>query len=474
MKERVLSLPLIRTVVKTNQAVSEWFSAGKLLLITLLPLSVIVGLLHLSSDPETIALTERVVSLLGLFVLMGIAYVLSNNRKAISVRVMVTGLLLQLAFALLVMKTQAGQTFFQYVGNGILYILNFTHEGAGFLFGDLMNKTSFGFIFVFQVLPTIIFVSSLTAVLYYFGILQFIVGLMAWVMIKLMRVSGAESLASAVNVFVGQTEAPLFIRPYVPRMTKSELMCVMTGGFATIAGAVMVTYAQKLQEAGFFTGPGHLLVASILSAPAAIVMAKIIYPETEIPETTGMARVNVPITDANPIDAAARGASEGLKLAVNVAAMLLAFIALIALFNWMVGGGLDGLLTWVGLSPLHLSLEKIFGWLFAPLAWIMGVPWADCTQVGNLLGQKTILNEFVAFFNLAPMVQNGTISPRAQIITLYALCGFSNLSSIAIQLGGIGALAPERRGDLARLGLKAMIAGSLACFMTACFAGLLI
>lgn len=421
------------------------------------------------------AIPDRIVSFFGLFVLMGIAWALSNNRKSVNLRLVGMGLLLQFGFALIVMKTALGQLFFKTIGDVVSSLLAFTNMGASFLFGEkLMDPRGFGFIFAFQVLPTVIFVSSLTAVLYYFKVLQLVVGGMAKIMSKLMQISGAESLSCAVNVFVGQTEAPLFIRPYVPRMTNSELMTVMTGGFATIAGAVMAAYAIFLKEAGLATGPGHLLAASVLSAPAAIVMAKIMFPETKTPETAGVKSVDVPITDANAIDAAARGASEGLKLAVNVGSMLLAFIAFIGLFNWMVGDGLDRVLALIGISPFHLTLEKVFGWAFAPLAWIMGVPWVDCAKVGNLLGQKTVINEFVAYLNLAPLVKSGEISVRSQIITLYALCGFSNFASIAIQLGGIGALAPERRGDLARLGLKAMIAGSLACFMTACFAGMLI
>ena len=251
-------------------------------------------------------------------------------------------------------------------------------------------------------------------------------------------------------------------------------MLLMTGGFATIAGAVMAAYAIFLKQAGLEQGPGHLLAASVISAPAAVVMAKIMFPETQKTETGEKAHVDVPVTDVNALDAAARGASEGLRLAVNVGAMLLAFIAFIAMFNWLVGPGVDKVLALTGFSPLGLTLEKVFGWAFAPLALIMGVPWQDCLKVGNLLGQKTIINEFVAYLNLAPMVKAGEITVRSQIIAIYALCGFSNLSSIAIQLGGIGVLAPDRRHDLARLGLKAMIAGSLACFMTATIAGMII
>src|SRR3989338_680464 len=474
-EEKTLGETMATSLDTSSQERVGWLTAGKLILLSIISLGVIVALLSLSGEPDTLVLRDRMISFWGLFILMGIAYLMSNNRSAISLRVVISGILIQLAFALAVMKTHAGQVFFQVIGNAFSGLLAFTNKGAAFLYGEiLLDSTNFSFIFAFQVLPTVIFVSSVTAVLYYFGVLQRVVGAMAWVMTKLMKISGAESLSSAVNVFVGQTEAPLFIRPYVPRMTNSELMVVMTGGFATIAGAVMAAYAIFLKQAGLATGPGHLLAASVLSAPAAIVMAKIMFPETGKPETAGSGTVNIPITDVNAIDAAARGASEGLRLAVNVGAMLLAFIAFIALFNWVVGEGLDKLLVWQGFSPLQLSLEKLFGWAFSPLAWIMGVPWKDCIQVGNLLGQKTIINEFVAYLNLAPMVKEGTISLRSQIIALYALCGFSNLSSIAIQLGGIGVLAPDRRGDLARLGLRAMIAGSLACFMTACFAGMLI
>ena len=474
MKERVLSLPLIRTVVETNKAVSNWMTFGKLLALTIFPLGVLVAALSFSTDPSTLALRDRVISFWGLFILMAIGYALSNNRKAINLRLVVMGLLLQLTFLLCILKTRIGHAFFQMTGDAISSLLSFTNKGATFLFGDKLLDGSFSFIFAFQVLPTVIFVSSLTAVLYYFGILQKVVGAMAWVMSKAMRISGAESLSSAVNVFVGQTEAPLFIRPYVSKMTNSELMTLMTGGFATIAGAVMAAYAVFLKQAGLDTGAGHLLAASVISAPAAILMSKIIFPETQTPETAGTGSVNIPITDVNVIDAASRGASEGLRLAANVAAMLLAFIALIALFNSAIGVGIDKLIGFFGFSPIHLTLEKLFGWSFAPLAWIMGTPWEDCVKVGNLLGQKTVINEFVGYLSLAEMVKNGELALRSQIIAIYALCGFSNFSSIAIQLGGIGALAPERRTDLARLGLKAMIAGSLACFMTATFAGMFV
>ncbi|MBI4040722.1 MAG: NupC/NupG family nucleoside CNT transporter [Deltaproteobacteria bacterium] len=415
------------------------------------------------------------VSFWGLFVLMAMAYLLSNNRAAINVRLVISGIALQLVFALFILKTSVGAWFFNQIANTITSLLAFTDQGTAFLFGNMLtDPKTFGFIFALKVLPLIIFVSSLTAVLYYFGILQRVVGAMAWVMSRVMKTSGTESLAAAANTFVGQTEAPLFIRPYISNMTNSELMALMVGGFATIAGAVMVTYAAFIAEAGLHAGAGHLLAASVISAPAALVIAKIMFPETQASQTSGYVKIQVPITDVNALDAAARGASEGLKLAVNVAAMLLAFIAFIHLFNWMVGKGIDHALFYFGQAPIHLTLDKIFGWAFSPIAWIMGVPWRDCLQVGNLLGQKTIINEFVGYLNLVPLIKEGVISERSQIIAIYALCGFSNLSSIAIQLGGIGPLAPERRGDLAKLGLRAMIAGSIACFMTATIAGMII
>ncbi len=472
--EKILRLLRFESMEMGKTAVTKWLTFQKFLFggLSILLLGVIG--LQLIGD-STDLLSEKATSLFGLFMMMFFGYLLSNNRKAINLRLVLMGLLLQFSFAWITMKTAIGYRFFDIASSVVTGLLAFTNKGSSFLFGDkLMDSQNFGFIFAFQVLPTVIFVSAFTAVLYYFGILQVIVGFMAKIMSKLMRISGAESLSSAVNVFVGQTEAPLFVRPYVPTMTNSELMTVMTGGFATIAGAVMAAYAVFLQQAGLGEGAGHLLVASVISAPAAIVMAKIIFPETGTTQTGIGETIKVPITDANMLDAATRGASEGLRLAVNVGAMLLVFIAFIALFNWMVGPGLDWISTFFGFESLGLSLEKLFGWIFAPLAWIMGVPWEDCNKVGNLLGQKTVINEFVAYLNLAPMIKNGDISLKSQIISIYALCGFSNFSSIAIQIGGIGTMAPTRRADLCRLGLKAMIAGSLACFMTATVAGILL
>ncbi len=403
---------------------------------------------------------EQLISLFGLIVLLSIAYALSENRKAIQWRTVLTGIVLQAFFGLIILKTSFGRAIFDSASQAFGAILNFTTEGSKFLFGSLSNPEGLGFIFATMVLPTIIFMSSLMSLMYHVGIMQKVVELMAKVMMKVMKTSGAESLAAAANIFVGQTEAPLVIKPYVNQMTKSELMCLMTGGMATVAGGVLAAYV------GFGIDAGHLLAASVMSAPAALVCAKLMVPETEESVTAGVVKVELPQMASNAIDAAAQGASDGLKLAVNVAAMLLAFIALIAMFNGMLGyfGGFVGMPT--------LSFEYIMGFVFAPLAWIMGCPWQDCFIVGSMLGKKLVLNEFVAYLDLTAV--KGQISERSTILTTYALCGFSNFSSIAIQLGGIGTMAPEKRPVLARYGLKSLIGGSLACFMTACIAGLFI
>jgi CNT family concentrative nucleoside transporter len=324
-----------------------------------------------------------------------------------------------------------------------------------------------GALFAFSVLPTIIFFSSLMTLLYYVGIMQFFVRIFARLMVRTMGTSGAESLSAAGNIFVGQTEAPLLVKPFVKTMTNSELHAVMTGGFATVAGGVMAAYVGLL--VAFFPDiAGHLIAASVMSAPAALAISKIMYPETEESLTRGEVKLELERTDANAIDAAARGASEGLGLALNVGAMLLAFIALLALLN--------GLLGWVtGFFGTPLTMQTILGWLGAPVAWLMGTPWKDAQAVGTLLGEKTALNEFVAYLHLANMLQGGEdLSARSIVIATYALCGFANFSSIAIQIGGIGGLAPERRGDLSRMGLRAMIGGTLAAFMTACVVGILL
>jgi concentrative nucleoside transporter, CNT family len=401
---------------------------------------------------------QELVPFLGLAAMLGIAWLLSNNRWKIPWRTVAMGTGLQFLFAVLILRTDPGRAVFSHANAVVTHFLNFTDAGARFLFGEQFTNH----FFAFKVLPTIIFFSSFIAVLYYLGVVQWVVRGFAVVMMRLMGTSGAESLSASANIFVGQTEAPLLIRPYVGTMTLSELMAVMTGGFATVAGGVLVAYV------GMGVDAGHLIAASVMSAPAALVMAKIMFPETEVSQTAGTVRVRVERPWVNVIDAAAQGAADGLRLALNVGAMLLAFIALIA----MVNSGLGWLGGWVG-AP-QLTLELLLGWIFRPLAFLMGVPWGETLQVGSLLGIKTVVNEFVGYVEMQRMVAAGDLSPRATVIATYALCGFSNFSSIAIQIGGIGGIAPERKGDLARLGLRAMIAGSLACFQTATIAGILL
>lgn len=401
-------------------------------------------------------------SLIGLVVMISIAFSLSTSRKNIKWKTIIAGILLQLLFALLILKTPFGRSIFEAAKEGFNAILSFTMSGSEFLFGPLTRPEKFGWIFATMVLPTIVFMSSLMSVLYHIGIMQKIVEYTAKIMMKVMGTSGAESLSAAANIFVGQTEAPLVIKPFIEKMTKSELMALMTGGMATVAGGVLAAFV------GMGIDAGHLLAASVMSAPAALVCAKLMVPETEVSETAGVVTVDLPKTNANLIDAAANGASEGLGLALNVGAMLLAFIALIAMVNGILGwfGGVVGLEA--------LSLEWILGYLFSPLAFLLGVPWSESVQVGVLLGQKTVINEFFAYAELQKAIEAGTLSQRSITIATYALCGFANFSSIAIQLGGIGGLAPSRRSDLAKLGMKSLIAGTLACFMTASIAGFLI
>lgn len=399
-------------------------------------------------------------SLVGLFVMFAIAYGLSTNRSKIQWRTVLSGTALQLILGLLILKTDTGQKVFEGARRGFENLLSYTNEGSAFIFGSLIDPTRYGFIFFTMVLPTILFMSALMSVLYHLGFMQIVIKIVARVMMKVMGTSGTESLAAAANIFAGQTEAPLVVKPFIGKMTQSELMALMTGGMATVAGGVLAAYV------GFGIDGGHLLAASVMSAPAALVCAKLMVPESEVSLTGGDLKIALEKDTVNIIDAAAKGASEGLKLALNVGAMLLAFIALIAMINGLLGfvGSLVGL--------EFLSLEWIMGYLFSPLAFLMGVPWVDAHIVGVLLGKKLILNEFVAYLDLKEQMIN--LSPRSIIISTYALCGFANFSSIAIQVGGIGVLAPERRQDLARLGVKSLIAGTLACFMTACIAGLLI
>ncbi|HIE51941.1 MAG TPA: NupC/NupG family nucleoside CNT transporter [Armatimonadetes bacterium] len=404
---------------------------------------------------------QRVISFFGLFVMMGLAFLFCprKQRQALELRVVLGGLGLQLLFALLILKTPA-RILFDWADTAIKTLLGFADQGAQFLFGQLATDVQ-GYGLAVKIGGSIVFFSSLMAVLYYLGVMQVIVSLMARVMAKLMGTSGAESLSAAANIFVGMTEAPLMIRPFVSLLTESELFAVMTAGLATVAGGVMAFYVSILQDKvpGI---AGHLLTASVMSAPAALVIAKLMQPETGEPVTRGEVKVQLERLDVNLIDAAARGAAEGLKLAANVAAMLLAFIALVKMVN-------------AGLGLVGLSLEQIFGWVFAPLAWVMGVPSEDVTTVANLLGIKTVVNEAVAYTELAKLLADPTVHlhPRSLLIASYALCGFANFGSIAILIGGVGGMAPERRSDLSRLGLKSLIGGSLAAFMTACIAGLL-
>jgi CNT family concentrative nucleoside transporter len=425
---------------------------------------------------------------LGIIILLSIAFLFSNSRKSINWRIVITGLGLQLLFAIFVILTPWGSMVFDAIGSFFVKIINFTYAGATFVFGPLANQSVFeqafseelrlggvGFIFAFQVLPTIIFFSSLMSVLYHLGLMQKIVQGMAWVMAKTMGVSGAESISVAANVFIGQTEAPLVVRPYISQMTKSELLTLMVGGMATIAGGVLAAYVSLLggtDPAQQLYYAKHLLSASIMAAPATIVIAKILIPERETSQTMGKVKVMVEKTSANLIDAAATGASDGLKLAANVGGMLLAFIALIYMLNWILSGILSDLLgLYINNDPI--TIEILLGYLLSPLAWIIGVPWQDAVTVGSLIGQKVVLNEFIAYLNLSTLIPTGVLSEKAVIISTYALCGFANFSSIAIQLGGIGGIAPDRRSDLAKFGLRAVLGGSLATFMTATIAGVL-
>ena len=437
------------------------------------------------------SILERLTGLAGIAAILAIAWALSTDRKNVSWKLVGIGLLLQLVFGVLVLKTAIGEAAFDGANAVIQKLLGFTQDGAEFLFGNLVSQNvpvgtpigdgppeealleesgSFartGAFFAFSVLPTIIFFSTLMSLAYYLGIMQRVVSGIAWVMRSTMKTSGAETLSVAGNIFVGHTESPLLIRPFISRLTQSELNTVMIGGFATVAGGVMAAYVGLLSP-HFPDIAGHLLTASVMNAPAALFISKILVPETGKPETGGTMRIEVERDAVNLIDAAAAGASQGLKLALNVAAMLLAFIALIAMVNF----GIATVGGWFGVEGL--SLERIFGWILSPLAVLIGVPPADANAVGSLIGIKTAVNEFVAYMGLANAISDGTIeNPRSILIATYALLGFSNFSAIAIQIGGIGALAPERRGDLSRLGLRAMVGGNLAAFLSASLAGIL-
>lgn len=420
--------------------------------------------------------------LLGIVALIGVAFIFSTNKKAIDWRLVGVGVLIQAIFGFLITKVDFIARMFLSLSRGFVKFLSFSQEGAIFLFGDLATN-SFGFIFAFQVLPTIIFFSTVSAALYYLGVLQKIVFGIAWLMSRTMGLSGAESLSAAGNIFLGQTEAPLLVKPFIPGMTRTELMCLMTGGMATIAGGVLAGYVAFLggesaeQQSQF---AAYLLGASIMNAPAAIVMSKIIIPRTDKDNVNDKLELSGDDLGVNLIDAMSRGASDGLKLAVNVGGMLLAFIAVIAAVNYLLMGLIG---EYTGLNSFVInstngafkgfSLEYILGQVFRIFAWLIGVEWNDTLQVGSLLGQKTVINEFVAYLGLAELKDAGALSPRSIVIATYALCGFSNFSSIAIQVGGIGSIAPNQQAELSRLGMKALLAASLACMMTASIAGAL-
>jgi len=399
--------------------------------------------------------------ILGIIVLLGIAYAMSNNRNAVNKRLIVWGLGLQLFFGLFILKTPFGKPFFAFVDKFVKKLISFSDAGGDFLFGSFVTgQMEIPLINIaFRVLPTIIFFSSLMAIAYHLGIMQFIIKWISMIMQKTLKTSGSETLSVSANIFVGQSEAPLMIRPFISKMTQSELMAVMVGGFATVAGGVLAIYVQILSDVPNIAG--HLMAASIMSAPAALVVAKIIYPETEKSETMGVTRIHVEKLDDNMMEATARGASDGLKLAANVAGMLIAFVALIAMLNYVLG-------------LVGLSMEGIFGFIFKPLAWTMGVPWVDAGVVGTLMGEKIVLTELIAYTDLGKLSAEGALTNRSAIIASYALCGFANFASVGIQLGGIGGIAPERRKDLAKISLKAMMGGALASWLTACVAGILL
>ncbi|MCE2433382.1 MAG: NupC/NupG family nucleoside CNT transporter [Candidatus Latescibacteria bacterium] len=409
---------------------------------------------------------ERVISLLGLVVMVGLAWAMSEHKKQVNLRVVWGGLLLQLFLAVFILKTSIGAAIFQTIGDFFTATLGFVDAGTSLVFGEEYLHH----FFAFKVLPTIIFFSSLMSILYYLGIIQKVVEAFAWVMQRTLGTSGSETLAAAANIFVGQTEAPLMVRPYISSMTKSELMALMVGGFATIAGGVLVAYV------GMGIDAGHLVAASVISAPAALLISKLMIPETAQSVTLGHVELTVEEKHANVIDAATKGALDGMKLTLNVVAMLIAFLGLVALVDAALG--LVG--EWTGALfgyNWHWSLAALFGYVFAPFAYLLGIPWVDCFYAGELLGKKMVLNEFIAYAQMMEWSQPDSgvvLSERSTLILTYALCGFANFGSVGIQIGGIGGIAPERRAELALLGIRAMIGGTLAMMMTACIAGILI
>ena len=400
--------------------------------------------------------------ILGLFTLLAIAYLLSENKNAINYKTVVFGLIFQLLFALFILKTPFGAPIFSFLDTSINILISFSSSGSDFLFRSYVDGVGFhpGLVnFAFSTLPTIIFFSSLVAVLYHYGILQSVIKFIAKRMQQSLGTSGSETLSVAGNIFLGQTESPLMVRPFVGKMTNSELMAVMTGGFATVSGGVLAIYVSWLTDIPGIAG--HLLAASVMSAPAALVVAKIIYPETQESKTMGDVNIKIEQTNINAMEALSNGATDGLKLAANIAAMLIAFISFVAMVNYF-------------LSFAGTSMEEIFGIVFRPLAWTMGVPWNEAQLVGMLMGKKIVLTELVAYGDLQTLIQEGAISQRSAIISTYALCGFSNFASIGIQLGGIGAMAPDRKKDLAKLVTKAMFGGAIASWLTATIAGILL
>ncbi len=419
----------------------------------------------------------KLISFFGWLTMLSIAWAISFNRKKFPWRTVIWGTGLQFLLALLILNTQFGKDFFIVAGKVVQKLIQFSTDGTKFVFGPLADSSSLGksfgpehsLVFAILVTGTVVIVSALSSLFYHWGILQRVVRAVAFVMRKAMGTSGSETLSAAANIFMGQTEAPLVIRPYVPRMTKSELMTIMVCGMAHIAGGVAAVYAAMGMQAGYHDTAGHLLTASVLNCPAALMIAKIMLPETEVSETAGTSPATVPRTTANSIDAICRGAGDGFHLALNIIAMLIAFIAIIALANYVVGFPQ----THFGVKN-PVTLQNIFGWINAPFAWLMGVPTQDCLSIGQILGERIVLNEFVGYLDLTGNATQLNLTPRAFTIATYALCGFANFSSIAIQVGGIGSLAPERRSEMAKLGFRAMIGGLLAAYMTASLAGLLL
>src|ERR1700688_1532318 len=411
----------------------------------------------------------RFTGILGLLTMLAAAYAFSTNRRALRLKTVVWGLGLQFVFAVFVLRIDAGRNAFQKAGDAVTKLLSYAHAGSHFVFGDLANPGSQLGYFAFGVLPTVIFIAAFFAVLYYFGIMQIVIRIFAWVMTRVMGASGAESLNVAASIFMGQTEAPLTIRPFLADLTRSALMTVMTSGIAHVSGGIMAAYIL------FGIDPRHLLSAVIMTAPGTLLMAKMLVPETEQPKTAGRVVMSEDEEktekEKNLLGAVARGTTDGLHLALNIAAMLISFLALIALTNGILGG-IHNWLAAHGILWFPASLETVFGILFAPIAWVIGIPWHDCGVIGNLLGTRMVLNELVAFSMLGPM--KAALDPRSFTIATFALCGFANLSSIGIQIGGIGALAPNKKGELARLGIRAMLAGTMANLMSASIAGMLL